>query len=465
MATYKYYTQQFIKDGVNFEEIFTEKQKESGIKNGLAYRLPDVVEFIRVQSNNFTTQEQFLIDLDVSVKRLVEQYVKIKEKPKEEVAKNMQPKTAYAVGTSMTPVKRTEPAESDVEVIEPAPVPEPAQETKVDAETIKLVLEYLRDKHKDNPDDETVALVIEYLEGKLAEVEKYKQGGEVVGEEPYYVVGKKRGQLVDISEHPMTKADCYKFIKEQGVENYYTDVAVIPYHGKKPMFKYAEGGTVGQGMLETNLSMLEEYAEKIPPLVDDDKNLPAWIVSKMSKAEQAVAAVKHALEAKHPTKFEEGGAVDTDGKYVSMQCRHIGLYAKSLLAAVKDGVKTDDWMDSILSVSASDIDSVYHYLDFAAHGEKFEEGGVIAKETMAKGGKVDKKEDDGLWIQHAIKHKGALRRKAKELGIIKGESKLTLADLEQLEKKLTGAWTKKINLARNLMKLPHGHHKTKKAHG
>ena len=59
---------------------------------------------------------------------------------------------------------------------------------------------------------------------------------------PFYVVGKKDKQLVDITEYPMSKADCERWIKEQGIERQYTNVDIIPYHGKKPILKYQSGG-------------------------------------------------------------------------------------------------------------------------------------------------------------------------------------------------------------------------------
>lgn len=73
---------------------------------------------------------------------------------------------------------------------------------------------------------------------------KMEKGGAV--EKLYYVVGKKKGQLVDVSELPMTKEDAERFIKEQGIEKHYdfNTVDIIPYHGNKPRFKYEQGGNI-----------------------------------------------------------------------------------------------------------------------------------------------------------------------------------------------------------------------------
>ena len=63
-------------------------------------------------------------------------------------------------------------------------------------------------------------------------------------------------------------------------------------------------------------------------------------------------------------------------------------------------------------------------------------------------------EADGLWIQHAIKHKGALRRKAIEMKLITKDEKLSVADINKIEK-LGKVWAKKAELAKRLMKFKH----------
>lgn len=70
----------------------------------------------------------------------------------------------------------------------------------------------------------------------------------------------------------------------------------------------------------------------------------------------------------------------------------------------------------------------------------------------AKGGTVAPKKP-ALWMRNAIKHKGALRRKAKELGYIKGDETLTLEMIADMSKQLKGTWTKKLLLAKRLMEM------------
>jgi len=67
-------------------------------------------------------------------------------------------------------------------------------------------------------------------------------------------------------------------------------------------------------------------------------------------------------------------------------------------------------------------------------------------EYMSKGGKTKN------WIQGAIKHKGALRTKAKKEGLIHGDEKLSMADLKKLEKE-GGKTGKRAHLAETLKRI------------
>ena len=84
--------------------------------------------------------------------------------------------------------------------------------------------------------------LIELIKGKLSldNLEWYGDGGQTGQEKLYKVVGKKNGQLVEISELPMIKYDCEIFIKKEGINNHYNDVAIIPYHGTKEPFAYTQ---------------------------------------------------------------------------------------------------------------------------------------------------------------------------------------------------------------------------------
>lgn len=72
------------------------------------------------------------------------------------------------------------------------------------------------------------------------------------------------------------------------------------------------------------------------------------------------------------------------------------------------------------------------------------------------------KEGGDLWIQESIKKEGILRKKAKEMGLIHGDEKLSATDLAKLEA-LGGVWGYRARLARTLKKMEKGGEFTKGA--
>lgn len=173
MAQYKYYTQKFIKEGVNFAEIFVEKQKKVAGQQNVAYSLPDIVEFIRTQSDEFTKQDQYLIDLDIAVMNLVKQYRNVTETPKEEIAKELQPKQSYSVGAGMTPIKNAEPAKSEPEAV--------AVSENLEKENLEASITILKEYVEDNPEDEAAKISLTLCEEMHVELygTKMEDGGSI----------------------------------------------------------------------------------------------------------------------------------------------------------------------------------------------------------------------------------------------------------------------------------------------
>lgn len=82
-----------------------------------------------------------------------------------------------------------------------------------------------------------------------------KVGNTLKFEDGYFkVLGKKNGQLVEITENPLNYIDAKKFIKEQGIEKYYTNVDIVPYRGNKKPVKYI-GSTLKLHKKEIRLGM------------------------------------------------------------------------------------------------------------------------------------------------------------------------------------------------------------------
>jgi len=164
--------------------------------------------------------------------------------------------------------------------------------------------------------------------------------------------------------------------------------------------KYLHGGKLSPEMLmvESDVMKLEEYAHKITGLIHDKDDVEAWVISKIAKAEQTVANVKHTLEVAYPKRFAHGGEmIKHDGEIIHMMLHHIGKYATKMLIAIRSGkIHIDEWMKHELAIAGSDIDSVYHYLD-TFHKQKKEAGGNMDMEEgyfeddeYADGGKIGK---------------------------------------------------------------------------
>ena len=225
-------------------------------------------------------------------------------------------------------IEQTQPAPHP----EPEPLPEPVVEPVVEeateskAEEYRATIDTLRDLLEDDPTNEDYKATIDTLEEILADMEvpQMAEGGEV------------------------------KLKSEAEVKE----------------------------VLEVSLGKLIEYSEKIPPMVKDKGEIPAWIMSKVAKAEQGIANVKHTLQVEHPSYFEKGGEVGSiteDGEYLAMQLKHIGKYSIGLKKAVEAGVKLPSWMQYLIDTAGNDVDEVYHYLDFKIEGTKFARGGGIKR--------------------------------------------------------------------------------------
>lgn len=130
----------------------------------------------------------------------------------------MKPNKKWAV-TIMMPYPKTVKESRKVKVIELGPMS--------DEFDVRMAIE--RKKHGGDED---------FINGQVLSVAEQHADGGPIDEQGYMVVGKKNGQLVEISENPMSKRNCEEFIYEQGIEKYYSDVDIIPYRGTKANFQY-----------------------------------------------------------------------------------------------------------------------------------------------------------------------------------------------------------------------------------
>jgi hypothetical protein len=142
---------------------------------------------------------------------------------------------------------------------------------------------------------------------------KYADGGGVE-EKLYYVVGKKNGQLVTISELPMSKNDAQRFIDEQRIEMHYQNVDIIPYRGKKQRYYYATGGGV---LTRYKIVFKNDKGEKEFTTTEAYNKAEALKVGKFlenQKDNQFYRGKFKAVEVIEIDKMADGGSV-TDGDF------------------------------------------------------------------------------------------------------------------------------------------------------
>lgn len=61
---YTYQTQKLLNDGVNFAAIYPEKQGVIKEMTGFDFSLPEIVQFLKTETDNFTKQNPIALDMD-----------------------------------------------------------------------------------------------------------------------------------------------------------------------------------------------------------------------------------------------------------------------------------------------------------------------------------------------------------------------------------------------------------------
>jgi len=106
---YKYFTKQLVAkaDEVNLATIFADKQELAKNRLNTNYSLPEIVDWIKENTNNFKRSENYFIDLDEAIKRLVFKYYTVTgavnpftEQEIEDVEAKSQPRVPTEVSTS-----------------------------------------------------------------------------------------------------------------------------------------------------------------------------------------------------------------------------------------------------------------------------------------------------------------------------------------------------------------------------
>ena len=155
--------------------------------------------------------------------------------------------------------------------------------------------------------------------------------------------------------------------------------------GKEYAIRYADGGGVpdlDKKMALVNLDMIHEYSVKLDNMVTEETELEEWVKMKLTRIEQNVADVKHAVSGGE--KFDGGGMI------FKKQLLHISKYAKELIDMVQAGSNLMAWQENKLAIAADNIDGIYHYMDYLNHKnmDKFNEYLMRGDDEYKRGGKV-----------------------------------------------------------------------------
>ena len=144
--------------------------------------------------------------------------------------------------------------------------------------------------------------------------------------------------------------------------------------------KNLNAGYDDEKMAMISCDIIHEYAVKLDKIVKEDTELEEWVKSKISKTEQMMASVKHALIGIE--KYDHGGEL------FKQQLLHIGKYAQAIIEVLQDGTELMSWMESNLAVCADHMDNVYHHLDYkmgnrAKDLDKMKNGGGVSETPIA----------------------------------------------------------------------------------
>jgi hypothetical protein len=144
--------------------------------------------------------------------------------------------------------------------------------------------------------------------------------------------------------------------------------------------KMAKGGGVktefDKSMVLNNLDMIKEYSVAIDKMVTENTKLDEWIKMKLTKVEQNMADIKHAIEGFD--KYGEGGRI------FKKQLLHISKYATDIKKMVSGRKEVMSWIEGKLFVSADYMDTLYHFLDYESGNtaSKYKKGGKVGAEYV-----------------------------------------------------------------------------------
>lgn len=145
---YKFFTKDLLKKSseIDLASIFPEKQQNAKARLNTNYSLPEIVDWIRTNTNDFKKSENYFIDLDQAIRRLVFKYYESTSKPNpfitdvEEVEASAQPRVPAEV-TSGVKSTKSEKVEEVKEEIKQEAVALTSESVNEAMESLRVLIE------------------------------------------------------------------------------------------------------------------------------------------------------------------------------------------------------------------------------------------------------------------------------------------------------------------------------------
>jgi antirestriction protein len=185
---------------------------------------------------------------------------------------------------------------------------------------------------------------------------KMANGGGV-DEMLYYVVGKKKGQLVDVSTDsrgeitPFTKEDAKTFAKSMESSHDYNSLDILPYRGKNKRVKMAKGGGVSSADKRVTESKYDDMMGVLPPIMFDTldgEKLRGFAVDEPSDHKMIDGKMKEVYQGYYEVK--EGGKTNyyAIGEYVYFDDKGKAFRHEKGSANVSDEPSMAELIDEIV---------------------------------------------------------------------------------------------------------------------
>ena len=166
---YSYFTKKLLASQIDLSSIFADKQDAAKSKLNTNYSLPQIVDWVKENTNDFKRSINEFIDLDIAIKRLVfKYYEKTNQKnPFTEEVVEVEEIQQPRVPTEVTPtgIKAGKPDVSVRPEIESPVTASVVNQVEEEINSIRDAIEYLKDE-ADSGDEDAIA-ALEYLQDEL----------------------------------------------------------------------------------------------------------------------------------------------------------------------------------------------------------------------------------------------------------------------------------------------------------